>query len=211
MVPFVRSTRIATGLAMATLLVMSLSQTVNAQELIRIKQYHLTVGGTVGLYPTSGGFDLGDQELDLTGFHLDVARLGIAHTISLHTRMEVAVKLGLSILTSPGYRGLDVDGEVKESSLGFHVGFELLGYYRFQPGLTLGLGADLNLGFGEALDTSFFRVLPAVGWEFGGGLEDWFVHLRWVTGLTLLHGLREANLQPRSNLTWTGFQVIYGF
>jgi len=186
------------------------SAAVQAQQLIAPQRYHLILGAGFGPYITGGGFDLGDQELDYQGFHFDLGRVGIAHRVANHVRMELAVKVGMSCLTEPGYRERLELGGGDSSRLGGHAGFELSGYYRFEFGLTLGLGADTTVAFGEFLDTSFFRVLPAIGWELSDPLEDWFLHVRWVLGLTLLHGLEEGNDSPRSNLTWTGLQVVYG-
>ena len=126
--------------------------------------------------------------------------------------MELAGLFGLSVLADPGYRPIgSVSGDGDQSNVGYHWGFSIGGYYRFRVGLTLGIAAELTFGFGKVLDATFFRLVPAIGWEWAEPLGEWFVHLRWATGLTLLNGIDEFNVEPMSNLTWTGLQVVYGF
>lgn len=182
-----------------------------AQVLHLEQKQHLEVGLALGIYPTEGGFDLGDQSLGYTGFHIDAARLGLSQRVTDTVRMEFVLLLGFSLLADPGYRGTNEAGEEGESSFGFHWGFGVGGYHTFPIGLTLGLGMELTFASGSFLDTMFFRAAPAIGYEWSDPLQDWFVHLRWATGVTLLHGLEEANTHPASNLTITSLQLIYGF
>jgi hypothetical protein len=169
------------------------------------------VGTTLGVYPTGGGFGIGDQSIDYQGVHLDAVRFGVSQALSSTFRMGFELFVGFSLLADPGYVGANVLLEEGQSDFGFHWGFGIGGYHRFDMGLTLGFGADISFASGEFLDTSFFRVLPAIGWEIRGPLHEWFLHARWVTGITVLQGLEERNTAPLSNLTTTGIQIVYGF
>jgi hypothetical protein len=173
--------------------------------------HHFTVGGRLAVYPTGGGFSLGDMALEYQGVHLDLLRVGFSQKVSRRFRMELALLLGASVLKEPGYVGVDESMEEGTSRVGYHWGASLSGHYRFPVGVTLGLGTEIDFAFGPFLDTSLFRVAPAVGWALEGPLDDWFLHLRWQFGLTLLHGLDELNSAPESNLSLTGLEVVYGF
>ena len=204
-----RSRRLAWVTAVAGLLLLSGSP--SAQTVRSVETNHLTVGATLGLYPMGGGFGLGEQGFDYQGVHIDAVRLGFAQKVSRGFRMELAVLFGLSILKDPGYVPAEDTGESGSSRVGYHWGFGIDGYYRFPVGLTLGLGGEITFGFGEFLDTAFFRAVPAIGWEITDALEQWFLHVRWVFGVTLLNGLEELNAEPESSLSYTGVQVVYGF
>jgi len=201
---------VSTWLATAAF-VLAAAPAAEAQVLHLEQKQHLEVGLGLGIYPTEGGFGLGDQSFGYTGFHIDAARLGLSQRVTDSLRMEFVVLLGFSLLADPGYRGIDEAGEEGESNFGFHWGFGVGGYHKFPFGLTLGLGMELTFASGSFLDTMFFRAVPAVGYEWSDPLQDWFVHLRWANGITLLHGLEEANTDPASNLTITSLQLIYGF
>lgn len=172
---------------------------------------YFTVGSTIGLYPTGGGFGLGDQGFDYQGAHFDLIRLGFTQEVISDFMMELSLLFGLSVLADPGYVGVDSSGNDAQNNLGFHWGFGIGGYYVFDLGLTLGVAGEMAFLFGEAVDSSLFRLVPTVGWEFQKPLSGSFWHLRWVTGITLLNGLGELNTAPLSNLTSTGIQLIYGF
>lgn len=186
-------------------------QPTQAQSVVFDTRDYFTVGSTIGLYPTGGGFGLGDQGFDYQGAHFDLVRLGFSQEVVSDFMMELSLLFGLSVLADPGYVGVDSSANEVENNVGFHWGFGVGGYYRFDVGLTLGLSGEMAFLFGEAVDSSLFRLVPAVGWEFQKPLSGSFWHLRWVTGITVLHGLQELNTAPQSNLTLTGIQLIYGF
>ncbi len=84
-------------------------------------------------------------------------------------------------------------------------------YYLHPTGLTLGTAMEISFADGSAQDTAFFRVVPALGWRISEALDESYLHLRWIFGLTVLHGLDERNTAPLSGLSTTGLQVVYGF
>ncbi|MCA9565997.1 MAG: hypothetical protein KC561_21015 [Myxococcales bacterium] len=169
---------------------------------------HTIVGGGVLIYPTTGGFGWSDQSFGFTGAMIQAVRLGFSQIVSDGFRMELGLFLGTALVTDPGFR---IAGNQRGHTAAFSWGAGLSGHYRFPVGFTLGVGLELNLFNGSQIGTSVFRVAPAFGWEIHGPAREWLVHLRWVTGITVIQGLSEENSDPASNLTTTGFEVVYGF
>jgi hypothetical protein len=196
--------------ALCVVAVLMAVKSADAQEVRFVDRNNLIVGVDLGIYFTGGGFDFADQGFEYQGMGFNLVRFGFSQLVTRRFRMEVAGLFGLSVIADPGYRPKD-GAENEQSNIGYHWGFWLGGYYRFPVGLTLGIAGEVTFGFGEYLDTSFFRLAPSIGWEWAESLGEWFVHVRWVTGITVIHGLDELNSTPQSNLMVTGVQVVYGF
>lgn len=184
----------------------------------RDETQHLFVGGMLGVYPMGGGYDLGSQSFDYQGVHWDAVRLGFSQRIAPHVVMELALHLGFSFLADPGYVGIAAaefevpdPSQTKQANFGWHWGFGIGSYYLHDAGLTLGGALEISFADGAAVDTAFFRVVPGIGWRWAGERDDWYLHLRWVFGWTVLHGLDELNEAPVSRLSHTGLSLVYGF
>jgi hypothetical protein len=216
--------RLGTRLGVALLLGCALVPTVAVGEaaaqvvVMREETQHLFVGGMLGVYPMGGGYDLGSQSLDYQGVHWDALRVGFSQRIASKVVMELTLHLGFSFLADPGYVGIAAaefevpdPSQTKQANFGWHWGFGIGRYYLHPAGVTLGAGLEISFADGAAVDTAFFRVVPAVGWRWAGELDDWYLHLRWVFGWTVLHGLDELNEAPQSRLSHTGLSLVYGF
>jgi hypothetical protein len=200
---------------MALCLVMGINTSEPAAQDLRFAQSdHVQIGGGIGLYPLGGSYSSRGQHLSLQGVQIEFLRLGISQLVSQSFRMELALNMGISLLTQEFTVDdpiTDVTG-ITDLGVPFNWGFVVGGYYRFQQGITLGLGLGIDF-FNtkvDPVDTSLFRVLCALGWERIGPLHDWYLHVRWINGITLLHGFKEYNWTPHTNFSLTGIEVVYG-